>query len=249
MRYPTVTISDAKRRLESLRQGAPGTVTVQWIGGADEVFDVDRVDDVSRQLQVLRRVMGEPSEGDRRYFAKFEGEASAIVHQALELPPYVAVDHEFWLWFTLGSDFDYPAKLVAWRHGGRAETPYDAKDSNFGLTTDLEQGFFSRVWLRGNIGWDPERADPYELSKRGDQDLWRSHLLRTEYGQVPNVAKALLRFQYGDDHPDVPRVKTKVIREMAKELRRRQATSAFELLDWDEAQQLVEDVHATVAPM
>lgn len=241
-----MSIADGKRLLESLRQRESREPAVHWIGSADvDAFDVERVDDMSRALQELRRAMGEPGEGDRRYFARFEGRAAAIVHETLELPAFVAVDHEFWIWLSLGSGFDYPGALVTWRHG-RGEAPYDARDVNYGLTTNLEGGFYSRAWLRANVAYDKGGDDPYALAERGDQDLWRSHILRTEYGQIPNVARALLLFQYPDDDPDRPRVSTKLIREMAKELRRRQATSAYELLTYADACDLVEDVHDSV---
>ncbi len=247
MKYPTISILDGKRHLEALRQRDPRPASVRWIGeGSGECFDADRVDDMVRALQALRRGMGEPGEGDRRYFARFEGRAAAVVHEMLELPAFVAADHEFWIWLTIGSGFDYPATLVTWRHG-RDESPFDARDDNYGLTTNLEGGFFSRAWLRANAVYDPARDDPFELAQRGDQDLWRSHILRTEYGQVPSLAKALLLFQYPDAHPENAKVTTAVIREIAKELRRRQATTAFELLSFEEARELVEDVHSTVS--
>lgn len=246
MRYPTVSISDAKRVLESWRADDPRVVEGAWAGATDDVaFDVELVDDMIRDLQDLRRDMGEPGASGRRYWTRFEGKAAAIVHRTLELPPSVAVDHEFWLWLVFGSGFDHPAKFVGWRHG-RGDAPFDARDSNYGITTSLEHGFFSRTWLRAEIAYDATRDDPYALAKRGDQDLWRSHVLRTDYGMVPAVAMALLTFVYPDDSPDTPAVATKTVREMAKELRRRQATSAFELLCPDEAERLVEDVHASV---
>lgn len=244
MRYPTVSISDAKLTLEAWRAGDHRRPSATYIGDSSDVFDEEMVDDVSRAIQELRKRLGEPS--DRRYWARFEGNAAAVIHESLEIPPEVASDHEFWLWLVFGSGYDYPAQLVNWRHG-RGEAPFDARDSNYGITTNLEAGFFSRAWLRGDIGYDPSRDDPYELALRGDQDLWRSHILRTEYGQIPQIARALLVFQYPDDDPDHPAVSNDTIREMAKELRRRHASEAFELMSEDQARALIEEVHGSVS--
>lgn len=245
MRYPTVSITEGSRTLDALRQGESVTPEVVWVGEGSDSFDLDLVDDLAFELQSVRRDLGEPDRGDARYFARFEGQAARVVHHTLALPPAIAVDHEFWIWLVLGGQHDYLAKLVTWRHGDGSDK-FGARDSNYGLTTSLEGGFYSRVWFRADVVYDEDRSEPYELAERGDQDLWRSHILRTDYGQIPNVARALLLFQYPDSSPDTPSVKTKVMREMAKELRRRHSASAYELLSYAEAKNLVQEVHATV---
>jgi hypothetical protein len=245
MLYPTLTIDQGKSVLEGLRSGAHATAaSPKWLGNGPQ-FDVTLVDDLVDRVTELRRVRGEPDEGGKRYWAEFEGLAAASVHEALDaLPVTVAVDPGFWIWLVFGSGHDGLAKLVSWRHGRGRQ--YDARDDNFGLTTALEAGFWSRLWLRGDIAYDTTRPDPYELAERGDQDLWRSHIMRQEYAHARQVARALLTFQYPDETPTTPRVAVKVIRAMAKELRRRHATMAYELLDEAAARQLIEDVHASV---
>ena len=247
MQYPTLTIDEGRSVLEQLRSGSAANYpSPRWLGSGPKRFDETLVDDLVESVTMLRRTMGEPTEGGKGYWARFEGQAAAHVHEALEdLPMVAAVDPGFWMWLVFGSKHDGPAKIVTWRHG-RDTTKYDAQDANYGLTTALEAGFWSRLWLRGEVAHDDTRSDPYELAVRGDQDLWRSHIFRTDYGSVRRVARALLTFQYPDEHPDKARVPVKVIREMAKELRRRQATIAFELLDQTAAARLIEDVHATV---
>ena len=245
MTYPTLTIDQGRAVLEALRSGRPSSPPSPSWRGRGPQFDVSLVNDLAEEVREVRRARGEPEEGNRRYWAAFEGSAAASVHQCLEgLPATVAVDPEFWIWLVFGAGHEGIVKLVAWRHGSG---DLDAvRDENFGLTTAMEAGFWSRLWLRGDIAFDPGRPDPYELAERGDQDLWRSHIMRQEYGQIRTIGRALLLFQYPDHAPHEPRVSVKVIRAMAKELRRLHATTAFELLDEPAAMQLVEDVHATV---
>lgn len=246
MIYPTISIEQARDALWAARKQEVFKPQAQWIGDEGKRFDVERLDDLADELQLLRLELGEPASSPRGYFGRFEGRAARVVHSLLDLPPLTAVDHEFWAWLTLGGQQDYLAKLVTWRHGKQGED-FSAQDVNYGLSTSLEMGFYSRLWLRADLAYDDLREDPYELVERGDQDLWRSHIMRTDYGQVPNVARALLLFQYSDESPTLSRVDTSTIRAMAKELRRRQATSAYELLNADEARELVEDVFVAVS--
>ncbi|MDR9391927.1 MAG: DUF6339 family protein [Trueperaceae bacterium] len=246
MRYPTLSLGDAKRVLETWRAGDPREAETTWRGPAnDEAFDVESIEDVIDELHELRRRWGEPKGAEQGYWTRFEGSAAAIVHATLDVPPDVASDPEFWAWLVLGSGHDGPARLVTWRHV-RGDAEFGTRDENYGVTTDLEKGLFSRIWLRAQLAFDPDAPDPYALARRGSQDLWRSHLLRTEYGQVPHVARALLTFVHPDDDPERPHVPTDVVRAMAKALRRRHASSAFELLDADGARALIRDVHAEV---
>ena len=39
-------------------------------------------------------------------------------------------------------------------------------------------------------------ADPYELAVKGDQDFWRSHILRKRYSTSRSFVRALIAFQY-----------------------------------------------------
>lgn len=252
MKYPTMSIAEGKLALEAVRRGEAYEPQVQWISASHESsneFDSDLLHDLVAELQELRIELGEPRGGPRDYFAKYEGFASGVVHAILDIPPSVAADHEFWIWLTLGGTQDYMPKLVSWRHGGDSHM-HNALDINYGLTTDLEKGFFSRLWLRGDIGFDEARENPYELSERGDQDFWRSHILRQDFGQVPNIFRAFSLFIYPDTHKRNHVVENKVVREMAKELRRRHATSAYELLSFEDAKHLIQTVYeATVAAL
>ena len=87
-------------------------------------------------------------------------------------------------------------------------------------------------------------ADPYELVKYGDVDTWRSHILRVNTGSCRNYARALIRFQYPDSKQN--RLSVNEIRELAKKVKRIQATVALELLTEEGAYSLVEQLAKTV---
>jgi hypothetical protein len=249
MQYPTITIDEGRAVLERLRAGDEVPVPpITWLGRGERRFDIGLVDDLCDAFRSIYKRFapkGGPLSGGGGG-GRFEGRLAGEVHGILDqIPKYVMADPNFWVWLTFGSSHDFPAKAVTIRHGTDVGK-FDARPENYGLTSQLEAGFWSRVWMRGEIGHDPTRSDTYELATRGDQDFWRSHLLRQEFSSVRTVARAFLQFQFPDEHPDRSRLDTITIRAMAKELRRRHATIAYEFLDADGARRLMEEVHGSL---
>jgi hypothetical protein len=162
---------------------------------------------------------------------KFEAEACGIMHRTIPFDVEMLADHDFWTWMAV-SQFN---ELVDWRHGGK-ERP--AAPANFGIGK-REENLLYRMWLRADIGYDPSRSNPYELACRGDQDFWRSHVLRQGYGKCRSLVRALIQYQFPDDSGKST-LKIPGIRELAKRLRRLHATLLFECLDEVNARQLVE---------
>jgi hypothetical protein len=130
------------------------------------------------------------------------------------------------------------ADLVQWRFG----TQESIDPVNFGIArrSGMWEGLFARLWLRGNIGFDAASSDPYRIARKGDIDIWRSHIIRTEYGRCKPVAHALVNYQYPDDTSGKP-LSVKELRELAKKLRIADASISYELLDGDAIRELIED--------
>lgn len=246
MQYPTLAPEDAEIVLANYRREGTVSEVEPIVRGSGDAFDQERVEDLVEDLRNLRRELGEPEGGPRDFWAKYEGRAAALVHRALELPVDVAADPGVWRWLVFGRNDQRLIKIVDWRHG-KADEPGGARDGNYGLTNDLGEGLFSRLWFRADIAYDPRREDPYELAYRGDQDLWRSHILRQEYGHVRKLSMALLCFQYPDESPETRTVSNDEIRLIAKELRRRHANLAYELLSDVDAEELIRDVRDSIS--
>jgi hypothetical protein len=85
-----------------------------------------------------------------------------------EITPYVATDARFWLWLTFAAAGGGFKDLVNNRFSGGSA-------ANYGFD-NLPECLFFRLWWRGYKM--PE--EDYNLAKRGDIDLWRSHLIRVE---------------------------------------------------------------------
>lgn len=203
-----------------------------------ETFDTDRAENLYSKLHDLRQTF--PIDALPRNRAKdFEAGACGIVHRELRLTPAVAGCAEFWSWLNFCAVGGAFVNLVKWRFGN--ETSDEPR--NFGVTNSASifEGLLARLWLRGEVGYDPTASDPYELSKRGDIDIWRSHVIRQEYGRCPIVRRALIRFQY----PDAAGRKTlsnNQLRELVKLIRIGEASTAYELLDETEVAEIIKEL-------
>jgi len=161
---------------------------------------------------------------------RFETEACAIVHQSLSgLEPAALADYDFWTWLAVARF----AQVVEWRFGASGK---HAKPANYGIGSRAENLLF-RLWLRAELARDDVAKDPYVLAKTGDQDLWRSHILRQGYANARLVAKALLKLQAGQ--LKARKLAVEGIRELAKSLRRLRANLEFEFLTATQAEDLV----------
>lgn len=165
--------------------------------------------------------------------AIFEAEGSAILHSALMgLPPYVATDPEFWMWLTFMPCSGQFAQLVALRFGKKA------KPANYSLGPLVESLYF-RLWWRGYKG----QADNYDIAKRGDIDLWRSHIIRIESPMADNMVKALVKTIMPQPNQVKVPIRQEVIRALAKtKITARHASCAYETLTEDQCMSLVKSL-------
>ncbi|GIV03748.1 MAG: hypothetical protein KatS3mg015_2578 [Fimbriimonadales bacterium] len=232
MRYVALRSQYALEALEALRRR--DTIDEQRL-----IETRGSGEDVEQVLPALARELSEiksryPERLSRRDPAggKFEAEACAEIHRALPFDPQMLADYEWWTWLAV---FRF-RELVDWRHGGEAG---HAAPANFGIGNGSENLLY-RMWLRADVGYDPNRSDPYELARRGDQDFWRSHVFRQGYGRCRSLVKALIRYQFPDGSIDRPTLKIDEIRELAKRLRRLHPNIFFEYLAEEDAYRLVQ---------
>ena len=200
-----------------------------------EVFDANRAETLYRKLDDLRQTF--PLDALPRNRAKdFEAGACGIVHRELNLGPEAAGSPEFWSWLTFCAVGGAFANLVRWRFG--TEEGHDPR--NYGVTSRANtfEGLLARLWFRGEMVYDPAGPDPYDLAKRGDVDIWRSHIIRPEYARCPVVRRELIRFQY-PDATGKRTLKNVHLRELVKLIRIGEASIAYELLDEKEVASII----------
>lgn len=163
--------------------------------------------------------------------ARFEGDIGILLHQVIQ-EGEMAGDPDFWRWLC----FCPLLEALLDRHI-TTKHPFPSK-ANFGLGL-LVENFAYRAWLRAEVGYDHASApsERYRLARRGDQDLWRSHVFRIRYGIHREMAHALVEFQFPDDSGE-PFLKTgdpgDGIRMLAKRVARTHANLAIPALNKDE---------------
>lgn len=235
MKYSVISADKASTVLETLRGG--GEIDAEDVDerGEGKAFPSDVLEHLQTRLAKIKAKFPEALGKRDQAGGQFEREACAVVHAAIPSEdPHMLADYDFWTWLALSF-----RELVEWRHGGKEGVAHIA---NFGIGK-REENLFYRLWLRAEIG----KADgtKYELSRRGDQDFWRSHIFRQDYGKCRAFVHALVKLQFPDPG-DKARWDTDHIRELAKRLRRVNATLIFESLDDGGAEALVEREAAAV---
>jgi hypothetical protein len=237
--YPIVQADDAVQYLKA-RQGdeAVDLTEIIQVAGTGEPMSQAPLESLKEQLSLLRGNFPEKLRAKDPQGGRFESEACGIVHYYLSMVDrHVRADHGFWTWLAVA----YLPDIVEWRFGAIGKP---AQYANYGIGTRTENMFF-RLWLRAELG-KLTGPDPYALAKLGDQDLWRSHLLRQGYANARNVVHSVLKLQsgklssgnkiasklVGGDEPNG-------IRMLAKRLRRMRANIIFEYLTPQQSDALV----------
>ena len=181
--------------------------------------------------------------------AEFDGQCAPLVHRTLRLPPIVAGDADFWRWLTF-SQGGYGAGLVDRRYSGpRGRPSWSSPDGlarpvYYGLE-DLKKGMFAKLWICANVMYIEGVGDPYDGIDYPDVDLWDSHVIDVNFGSSAVMARAFvkvvrdLKLPRGEaKDPAVPAG----FRDLAKEIRRRQATVVLEMFDEQNARRWVEEL-------
>ena len=240
-RYPVIYAEDALRYLKA-RQLNDDSVRLEDIrrtsGPGEDISNVPLEDLRERLLKLKRRFPASMRKRDPQG-GKFESEACSVVHACLAgVDRQALADHDFWTWLAV----DRLADIVEWRFGANGG-PAEAK--NYGIGTRSENMLF-RLWLRADLG-KSTGPDPYEFARLGDQELWRSHILRQGYAAARSVVRSLLKLQAGRLSVNGKAVKAlysgddknEGIRVLARRLKRMRANIIFEYLSPQQADALV----------
>ena len=248
MKYPTMSATDAAKYINLVRNDEPTSAAAYTkMAGSGPRLAEETVAAAVKQVHVVKAKYPEvlrpkdPKGGD------FETEAGEIFRKALDLPPEVAGDRGFWRYVAVAHMYD----IVTWRHPAAKEGDF-TKLANFGLGT-IWENLAARMWYRFEVARLPGEEDPFVLCRLGDQDLWRSHILRIRLGASRHVVRTLLSYQYPEKNSEKPRLpmssKSDVgIRLFIKRLQRYHATTAFEILTEDDTLAIMADLGKDLQP-
>ena len=236
MTYPIIEGVEARAYLQSLAtEAALDFPSTKYVDEGDEHDWISLCADLFAKLEQL--AVGDPvkKRGDPRG-AAFEISAAPPIHQVLPSDPALA-DPRFWTWMTM----TYGRGLVNWRYEGKPDL------ANFGAGSSVENLIF-RIWLRAEVSYSPELADPYELAKVGDIDFWRSHIFRQSYADARVFARALINFQFPLASQRKAHLSIDDIRALVKRLKKARTNLQFELMPPDRASRFIQEEWERLAP-
>jgi hypothetical protein len=191
---PTISNDVASKIWNEFRAGKEvelGSFALDYLGDASRFFgDLDLVEVYEAFEEIKLAYKG-------KNMKKFGGQIDSTIieplHQTLSklCTPFQLSQPGFWRWLSHVAHNGYFWHFIDWRFGGDQQV-------NWGITSqaNLIEVYFYRAWLRGHKMMDPSEEDPYKYAKLGSSDVWRSHILRQDFGQDREFIKALLDTVY-----------------------------------------------------
>lgn len=167
----------------------------------------------------------------------FEREAAILIHQ--KLPRDIALaDPSFWIWMATGPG----RKLICRRYpvNEKADEPKIADYKNF-TSPSADESFFYRLWVRAELTFNDALEDPYELTRWGAIEFWRSHVFRQMTYEARPLLEAFIKFQHPFGPDGGGRLERLGLRDLVKVIKRKAANFLVETLDQEEAQKFIED--------
>lgn len=237
--YPIISLTDASDILNSHKKGTitPEEINQKISGDFDDNQITENINNVLHKLIELAESEGLP---DSKKFQNFEAQASIVLHSESGIESSWARDAGFWRWVTFGNECT-GAILIDLRHG--KNTPGTARDVYYGFGRPNE-GFLSFLWMRANSVYT--ETDKYSLvTAVNDIDFWWSHVIRIDHGCCKFLVRAFIKFVQKNNISRGNSNNKNVnagFRDLAKELRRRFPTTAFEMMDDEGAYKFVEEL-------
>lgn len=239
MRVPTITNEQALDAWNALNDHgvyeAVGELVLDYVeGDLDQDFsDLDLMDLVDTFENIKFQYRGKIS---KQYGGQVDAEIVEPIHATM-LEAGLTVRQlsslGFWRWFSNIACDSYFWHFIKWRYNSEIQ-------QNWGITSvsSMIEVYFFRAWLRGHKMYEPNAKNPYYYAKIGSSDVWRSHILRQEFGRDKSFVKAFLDTIY--DKSGKTKVGTQELRtELIPLLRAWSANASFGHLTYEENMELI----------
>ena len=230
MSIPIISLEDATSIWSDRMQNEKfdhKQITIDSIGEGTCITDFE----LDLLVGQLRKVMKGGGSG-----GEVDSQITEIVHSKLSVIADVSqLSHiGFWRWLSNVASDGFFSEFIMWRLNSK-------KSINWGVTSQnrIVEVYFYRAWLRGHKMYDPTESDPYKYSKIGSSDVWRSHILRQDFGKDREFVKAFLDSVYSSKGKTV--IQTKELRErVIPALRAWTSGSTFTHLSYKENLELIQ---------
>lgn len=250
MSYPILTARAADAVAKSIKDGDL-TTDEQWarhiVLSDGPVFDHADLDLTARQhqRQWAEEVSERQSKGQTADEYLLEAFMASRLHATLSGQPIdVLQDMGFWRylalfpyrWFLQGREGGPGGLDFKPQDYGGVQTKPDGKESNSSPKYQL----LLRTFLWGKTAYDASESDPYRRATMVNEtggavaDVWHSHIVRVQLGQLGRLPHAFLD-SICDDPPANSAHKETGARPVEKRLTRMKHTVLFDMYDLDEA--------------
>lgn len=238
MRYPALNRSKATEVLAKIRSGEEFEEDDYVVyKGEESDVNLGFINELKAELKSLKVKYPEVLSSRDEEGGKFEAEACSYVHKKFRnCPPEALSDHEFWRFICVFRFND----LVEWRHGSD-ESPAHLNNYGIGQT---KRNVLYRMFMRAELSYDLTLDDPYSLARLGDKDLWESHIIAVNTGNVRTFVRALLKYLYPSKKNGPSLLKTLEVRTLAKLIKRLRANVFLEVYEEQRALALLHTLGA-----
>jgi hypothetical protein len=156
------------QQLKRLTQDARDIVDIEFLRGdrsiseadiEDHLVEVDAFGDLDALADAIDEAMADHEEGSH----EIERDVAPAVHRELDLTRRQASDIGIWHYLAIVWRPDFVRHRWPWEDPQRTET--SMREKFLGSATDLYANAFHRLWWHAELTYDPERDDPYALTR------------------------------------------------------------------------------------
>jgi hypothetical protein len=240
VRYKVISRAgqDIAREFLRERKRMPDLAAHEVVVGVGDALDDSVLSALASKIRKVQTELAkakQPAEElDRRCFD--------LVHEALNVDdPLLISDMGFWSRFAI---LELTDVIYSRFPGRKGQINLD----NFGLGSRKECWPY-KLWVRGQLAFDPTAKDKYTVGRLAGVDVWTSHVHRQNFMSIRTIFRGVFRFQYpkelkgkpllfeGEEEPEkggVPGLRT-----LIKRLRENWASVEYSFLSESEAADLV----------
>lgn len=156
------------QQLKRLMQDARDIVDIEFLRGdrsiseadiEDHLVEVDAFGDLDALDDVIDEAMADHEKGSH----EIERDVAPAVHRELNFTRRQASDIGIWHYLAIVWRPDFVRHRWPWEDTQRTET--SMREKFLGSATDLYANAFHRMWWHAELTYDPERDDPYALTR------------------------------------------------------------------------------------
>lgn len=223
MQYPTVSLHSYQRFINEYRQNSPLRDKPEGVlrGQGEEPLNRIRAE-LLRIIDEWKKAIKKIGDSSAKK-EELEAELSSQLFRVLEsLPVTMLTDSDFWRFLSS----EYFFEFTLWRDGDNCALASFGASS---ATVNFDCVPF-RMFNRGLIAFTiSEDINDLDYAHIPGTDLWRSHILRVLTSYSSSMSQAIL------DEYKAGNLPTAVVRDVAKSLRKSRANVVFEVLDLEQA--------------